>query len=361
MEITQTDTAASSPAPPPTFEIPSDPAANAEWRKSGEIPAATKTPKAASTPAKETASAEPSIDDAAETAAASATAVKAGEKAKQQSAAANRLNELLADLKKAGLSPEELKSFKREAQQADITPPATSEKTVNVAAVAPVKPKRPDFDTWEKYEEARDSYVEEFAKFTANQAVLTDRQQRAAEAQQLTLKQKVTEATARYGDQTEATIGAAVSSIIGDKTISPAVRQMLDESPVVVDVMYVLGSKPEELASFVALAKSNPGAAIRKIVVLEQLVEQELAKGTKASTEVAAAAADTGERDAQGKFVSQTAPAKEKTKTAPPPPEELNTRRSAPTDPIEAAVKNNDFANFKAEEDRRDLARRRGA
>jgi hypothetical protein len=355
MENTQTEVAASSPAP---FEVPTDAAANLEWRKTGEIPAAAKeakTPKEASTPSEEDASAA----NTARTAPESAPGPKQ-ERAKQPTAA-DRLNEVLADLKRAGLSPAELKTYKRQAEAATEAPAkAAPEKTVNPQE--PQEPKEPvqaDYDDWEKFDVDHKKYVKEYAQYVAKLAVQEDRQARAAEAQQQTLAQKVTEAKARYGDQTEETIGEATRAILNKETGVPLLLEhFINQSKVLVDVMYVLGSKDGEVAAFIELARSDPGAAIRKFTLMEQLVEQELAKGGKT------AAADEGtaaaERDASGKFVSQDPPAKKKP-AAPPPPEELNTRGSAPPDPVDAAVRNNDFAAFKAAEDRADIARRKGA
>lgn len=371
MQNQQTDTAASSAAPQQTFEIPSDPQANLEWRKTGELPAAAAKgakPKEASTPSEENASAAPSKDGSAETAPASATGSQQ-EKAKpeRRSAAAIRLDELLADLKAAGYKPEELKTLKREAAAPAKAAPET---TANPQGLEPpVKPKDSDlnedgskkYDTWEKLEAARDEYFDKLADFRARQAVAEDRRLRAEEASQQTLNAKVADAEARYGAETKATIGEAVRGIISDAGVAPVVKAMLNESPVLVDMMFVLGSKPDELAAFIDLAKTNPGAAIRKVALLEQFVEQELAKGTAAAkgSEAAADGAETTERAQNGQFQKQT-PANKKP-AAPPPAEELNTRGSAPPDPKEAAIRNNDFRAFKEIEDREDLAKRRGA
>jgi hypothetical protein len=182
--------------------------------------------------------------------------------------------------------------------------------------------------------------------------VLEDRQARAAEQSQREMAGKLAEAKQRYGADAESAIREAANGVFNGEGVAPIVKGLLNDSKVLVDVMYVLGSKPEELQSFIELSKSNPGEAIRKVVVLEQLVEQELSKGKgKPDSE------ETPERGEDGKFK----PATPKKVTAPPPPDELNTRGSAAPDPIEAAVKNDNFAAFKAEEDRRDLARRRGA
>ncbi|MES2067605.1 MAG: hypothetical protein V4522_13200 [Pseudomonadota bacterium] len=359
------EVAASSPAPQ-SFEPPTDPAQNLEWRKTGALPAEKKevTPKEDSTPSEEDASADGSHEPAARTAPESAPGTKQ-ERAKEPTAA-DRLKELFADLKRAGLSPAELKTFRREAQTAkpDAAPASTTESTAKPQGLtAPVKPKQADFESWEKFDEARDKYTEDFATYQAKLAVQEDRQARAAEAQSQAMTQKVTEAKARYGDETEATIQKATSAIVNDTAIPLIIPSLMAESAVLVDVMYVLGSKPEELASFVALAKSNPGAAIRKFALLEQLVEQELKTGGKAAA-AETAATTSAERDATGKFVSQDPPAKKKP-AAPPPPEELSTRGSAPPDPIEAAFRSSESSGdaraFIDAETRREIARRKGA
>jgi hypothetical protein len=371
MDTQLTDTAASSTAAQ-TFEIPSDPKANLEWRTTGKLPgnapAGDGKPKEDSTPSNKNAS----DDNSSETAAASATAPKQ-EKTKQPTAA-DRLNEVLADLKKAGLTPAELKSFKREAQAAapttETTPAkAAPEKTANPQGLEkPVKPTMkdtkadgtPKFAAWEDFDAAKDEYHDAMAEYRAKVAVLEDRQARAAEAQQQTLAQKVSEAKARYGDQTEATIGNATREILGAEGIHLAVKDLIGGSPILVDVMYALGSDPADLASFIDLAKSDPAAAIRKFVLLEHLTAEELKGAGKGAAAEKGAGAEATERGDDGKFVSKTAPAKQRPAT-PPPPEELNTRGSAPPDPSDAAVRNNDFRAFKDAEDRKDLARRRGA
>ncbi len=367
METLATETTASSAAPE-TFEIPQDPQANLEWRKTGELPAASA--KAAKPKEDSTTSKPASPDKTGETAAASATAPQQ-EKAKRENSAASRLDEILADLKTAGLSPLELKTYKRQATAAAADTPAKAapETTVNLhGLVEPVMPLQSDLnaDGTEKYptypqlKAAEDKYFKDYVDFKMKLAVAEDRQLRAQEKQQEALLVKVADAKTRYGDQTEATLREATASIFSDQAISPVVKLMLNESAVLVDVMYVLGSKPEDLASFIDLAKTDPGKAIRKVAFLEQQVEQELSHGSAAAGSAKGEASQSAGRDESGKFVSQNTPAKTKP-AAPPPAEELSTRGSAAPDPKDAALRNNDFAAFKAIEDREDLAKRRGA
>ncbi len=321
---------------------------------------------AASTPAKPASAAKP-----AETAAASATAPAGTSKAKSE--AAIRLDELLADLKNAGLSPTELKTFKREAATAAAAEPAKAAPETTVQPQAPeklVKPTMADrkadgtlkYGSWEEVQEARDEYFVKLGKQQAAEAVAADRQARAAEAQQNELKTKVAEAKVRYGEEATAAINTATQAL-NVKDMNPVIRAMCDDSRVLVDVMYVLGSKPADLAEFVELTKSNPGLAVRKFALIEHLVAEELAKGGTAAADKGAAAPG---RDETGKFVAEAhTPAKPK-RAAPAPPDELNTRGAAPVDAEDAAFREAESSGnartFIDDENRRELAaRRRGA
>jgi len=106
----------------------------AEWRQTGKLPEAKPTqPKGESAPPKES-SAE-GEEPKGKSAPASETGNKDQEKQKPpRDNAATRLNELLDDLRKAGLTPAELKTFKREVKEAEKAveqPKAAPEKTEN--------------------------------------------------------------------------------------------------------------------------------------------------------------------------------------------------------------------------------------
>lgn len=118
----------------PVIEVPRDGAAYAEWRQTGKLPEAKPTqPKGESAPPKES-SAE-GEEPKGKSAPASETGNKDQEKQKPpRDNAATRLNELLDDLRKAGLTPAELKTFKREVKEAEKAveqPKAAPEKTEN--------------------------------------------------------------------------------------------------------------------------------------------------------------------------------------------------------------------------------------
>lgn len=341
---TQTPVAESSPA----FQIPTERAAYDKWRATGEIP---ESQPAESTPAKET-SAEGEQPEGK-----GAPASEAGKQKQEpkRSTAETRLNELLADLKTAGLSPAELKTYRREAPQQQKTEqpakaaPEQTEKPVSKLE-APTKPDPKDFEgkSWQEYEAAKDKYNEEMAEYKANarlEKYVSDQKQEAAAKE---LQAKVDDATKRYGKDATTTINETATAIFTDAKVPEQVKSLLSDSPVLVDLLYVLGSKPEDLSDFLGSARSSAGAAIRKIVLVERLVMDELAKGSS-GTEA------TG-RGEDGKF---KAPEK-KTTEAPPPPKEVGGRGGSPPDEVEDAVKRNDFTAFHEAENRRELARRKG-
>ena len=134
-------------------------------------------------------------------------------------------------------------------------------------------------------------------------AVEKDRTQQRQEAAQKEMQTRLDAAKSRYGEGSDATIVEAAKAIFQDQQIPGAIREVLNESDVLIDVLYTLGKDAEGLAEFVELAKSKPGAAMRKAVLVEKLVSEELGKG-------GSSAGETPERGADGKFVSQKPPEK---------------------------------------------------
>lgn len=345
MSTTLTQPAVSSPATTAPMEVPKGDSAYAKWRMTGELPE----PQAESAPAPETHPAEGEKPEAK-----IAPVSEAGNKQEpRRSNADTRLNDILDDLREAGLTPKALKTFKNDYQRSQTEPtnkpaPEQTAKPV-IDPKAPVKPKQEDFEgkPWAEYDAARDKYFEELADYKATKAIEGDRQRRAAETQQRDLQEKVTAAEKRYGETAKTTIDSTAKTIFNDAALSPLVKGMVNDSPVLVDLLYALGSKGDDLADFVSSAKSNPTSAVRKLVLIEKLVIEELAKGgMKAETD----------RTEDGKF---KAPEK-KTTTAPPPPTEVSGQRGAPPDEVEAAVKTNDFRTFRTAQNRSDLQRLKG-
>jgi hypothetical protein len=342
----------------PAIEVPRDGAAYAKWRQTGELPEAKPAqPKGESAPPKESSAEGQQPKE--KSAPVSETGKQDQERQKPpRDNAATRLNEILEDLRKANLTPAELKTFKREAQKAAEQveqPKAAPEKTENPTELkAPTKPKQEDFKTYEEFEAAKDKYFEDMADYKAAKKFQEFQVEQARNSAYQRVQQKLNEAATKYADDPAAveTIQATSRALVSDQQIPLAVKAIIDQSDVWPDIVYTLGSKPEELQAFIKLAKENPGAAIRKAVLIEHLVTQELSKGSKSPK------ADDTPRDESGKF--QKTPEKEES-DAPRPPREVSGRGATPPDEVNSAVKNNDFRKFRDSQNAKDmsLSRRR--
>lgn len=362
--VEQDASAAPSPAQPepqqqqPEPAIPDsrkDPAAYQHWRQTGEIKQAKEskpTKDAEPAPAKQSPA---DAEQAEGKSAASEAEHKTQEKPKpQRSEAATRLEELLADIKRAGLTPAELKTFKREAaaqaKQSETTaqPPAQQPEPLK-------KPKLADFQSWEEFEAARDKYDEQRTTQAIQRAIQEDRAQQAQRAAAEQAAAKLAEAKQRYGAEAEPAILATNQRIFNDQSIHPAVKGLINDSPVIADLLYVMGSKPEDFDEFVKLAQTNPGQAIRKVVLLESLVTDELKKQQTATATNGNANGQA--RDESGQFVKAAPPAKP-VKEAPPPATEVSGKSSPPKDALEAAFDRDDFRAFRNEANRQDRARK---
>lgn len=364
-------TAASSPAKEPTvISIPRDAEGYGEWRQTGKLPESKPAvpPKKTSKPADSATATSSDAGDGEGTGAASDAAEGKQGGTPKPTKTDRRLNELLADIKKAGFTPEELKTFKRaEAAAAAATPTATAADNAPSGPKAPVKPKLDDFTSMEKYEEAIDKWHEDVADYRADLKIAERDRKNAIAKSAAETNAKLAEAVKRYGGDSKETIEGTAKAIYTDKQIQPLVKALLSESPVLADLMYVLGSKPEQLDEFVEMARTAPGDAVRRLVLLEKLTKEELAKAAKPAAETTSDKGDEGEdkgtpagRDANGKFVSGTPPPAKKLSQAPPPATELSGTRGAPEDPVDKAGKTQDFRAYQAAANARDLARKQG-
>jgi hypothetical protein len=172
--------------------------------------------------------------------------------------AATRLTELLDDLKRAGLTPAELKTYKREAQKAAEQveqPKAAPEKTENPTELKPpTKPKAEDFKTYEEFEAAKDKYFEDMADYKAAKKFQEFQVEQARNSAYQKVQQKLSEAATKYADDPSAvqTIQETSRTLVSDQQIPLAVKAIIDQSDVWPDIVYTLGSKLEELRVAVA-------------------------------------------------------------------------------------------------------------
>lgn len=344
--------------------VPTDPEAYARWRQTGELSAPGK-PKEDSTPSHDpSAAAEEAARNTAPASEAGPSKQEPPRAAKPRSDAASRLTELLEDLKNAGLTPAELKTFRKSAA---VEPPAAETKSARPATEqtaepkAPAKPQIGDFDDYAKYEKALEDWHEAMADYRVEKKLREYEAQRAQEASQRETQQKLDQAKQRYGVEAETTIRSAAKEILNDPAIVPPIKALISDSPVIADLMYVLGTgtKGDTLEDFVALSKSDPGAAIRKLVLLEHLVSQELTHQPVKAAEKPAAVSEPA-RGEDGKFVASGKPPAKPVTQAPPPPKEAGGAAAAPPDEVESAAKTGDFRTFRSAANRRDLAQRQG-
>lgn len=335
--------AAPSPAPHSQETLNSlSPEQRTEWRKTGTLPS-----KEAPATSKEDSAAKP-----AETAPVSETGPQ--EKPKRDNAE-TRLKEILADLKTAGFTPAELKTFKREAKQAE-TKAESSPAPVKVEAPkneAPVKPKWEDFkeldDGWVKYEAAKDKWVEDFTEYKRKEAIADFQKQTQEEYQRQKLSQELSQGRTKYQNYDQIT--TPVIQALQADGMSKEITEVIGRSPVFVDLLYVIGENEAGRDEFLALAKSDPWAAVRKAVIMEQLITEELAKSRDGKK------AEDTPRDDKGKFLSSTP--EKKVTSAPKPPSEVGGTAAAPGDVVEEAVKKSDFSKYRMEMNRREIAARK--
>jgi hypothetical protein len=240
-----------------------------------------------------------------------------------------RIGELTARTKQLERELEEArkpKETKAESSPAPEKPEYTRPK--------PTMEKGPDGKPYATYED----YIEDVADWKAEQRIAAlQRDQQVAQVRQ-TVSQKLEEARTRYADY-DAVATPVVQELL-KPGISKEVFAVMNDSPVLADLLYTIGGSETTKADFLAAAKANPSKALRVALLIEQEIVAELNK-------------DKVDRDETGKFTP-------KPKTAPEPPIEIGNRGASTLDESERAFKAGDFRAFKAAEDAKALRRRRG-
>jgi len=316
------------------------------WRETGELPtlqdsAPAKKEKVAaadSAPQKDEKKTAPNASDSAT----DNDTQKPHRKTKEDTE--RRFQELLDRVKRAEERAEALERKSQPEKREQASQPAPEAKAPNLKTFLEQFFAKAE-NKGKNYEDGVEAWAEARDKDRGKQVEAQVRQQIAAEQAQRELNSKVEDAKQRYPDW-EQRIQPAVKAITEDQSIPMAVKALINDSPVFVDLLYVLG-EADTLKDLISTAKANPTAALRRIALTEQLVEAELAKqkgSDKApdkSSENAAASDDgeksTPERDGSGKFVS--AKASEPISRAPKPPAELGGGGTPPADAVAAALK----------------------
>lgn len=318
--------------PSTALEVPTDPAARAEWRKTGILhpdPPKTEAPASSPKPESEAKPAE------------SASAPEAGTQAEQEQERPRPKGKLSAEQRIQQLEAT-IEKIKAQAGRGDpqrtIYQAAPSTATPQPAAlVEPKEPNPNDYKDWDSWDKANRQWQKDYSayasKTAAQQAVADYQRNQAIQAQQRELTTQLDAGRQRYPDL-DTVITPVSTAIMNDQQIPTAVKLLINESPVLVDLLYVMGSDAGELENFISLARTNPAAALRKVVTLEQLVSEELS-GKKSS--------------------APSSPAPKKITSAPGPTHEVSAIGTAPPDEIGSAVQSDNFQAYRRLANQRDL------
>lgn len=198
-----------------------------------------------------------------------------------------------------------------------------------------------DKDGKPKYGSYED-FVEDLADWKAEQRIAAaQREQKAAQELQ-TLSGKLEEARKRY-ENYDSVAKPVLTELFKPNAAPQQVLNKLGRSPVMADILYVIGGTEASKNDFLAACKDNPDKALDMVYLLEQEVVAELKK-------------DKAKPAAEEK--KEEAPASPKPR-APKPPSEVGGRGAVSEDALISAAKANDFRSFEQEQTRRALASRR--
>jgi hypothetical protein len=328
----------------------------AEWTRTGAIPKApARQDSAPASDKKNAAAPDPAPDKKPAVTASESATEKDSQKPhlKTKEDTAKRIEELLSETKSLR---ERLEVAERRTQQ----PEKRDDK--QGSQPAPKAEEYQPLDEKKFFAENPKATYEDFiraaakheAKWEARQEIAAERQRIAQETAAKEMIAKLEEAKTRYPDVQEKVVGAT-GTVFNDPQIPFAVKALLNESDVLIDLMYVLGAKAEDLSSFVQLAKTNPGGALRKIALTESLVKEQLKTGKAGKT------SDTPARGEDGKFkpdAEKKEASAEPKPRAPKPAAEVGGRGAAGEDPAISAAREGNFSAFEAEQNRRARAAR---
>lgn len=212
---------------------------------------------------------------------------------------------------------------------------------------------RPKYSSYE-------DYVEDLADWKAEQRFAAHQREQQAQAQRQQLKSQLEEARERYPNY-----DAVAAPLIGEllkPEIPQEVFRLINDSPVLADLIYVIGGSDESRTNFLNAARSNPTKAQRVAIMIEQDIQAKLAKGSDAGTE----------RNERGRFAAvpkgdgEPIPAKRGPEDTPAPPIEIGHRGGGTMDEAERALKaiergdENAVRAWLRAENAKDLRRRRG-
>jgi hypothetical protein len=297
-------------------------------------------PKEAEAAAADT-SKETKTDDAADSAA------KKTQENRRKPDAEARIRELTSKLKERDRELEEArkpKETKADSSTARQTEQDSSKKPAQQQATRP-KPTMDDLGAdgkpkYKSYEEFSEALVD----YKVAERIANERQEQQAAQQRTALDNQLKEARTRYTDFDSVTKPLVHELLQPD--VPREVFAVINESPVLADLLYTLGGTEATKADFLDACRNNPGKALRVALLMEQEIAKELGKGK-------AGAKKEGEASAESTSATTAKP------RAPKPPTEVGGRGAPGEDALISAAKANDFRQFEAEQTRRALASRR--
>jgi len=335
----------------------------AEWRMNGTLPPKKETPKLEDAEAAAAGTSKETVSDPEEGEIAPETeSGKPTHESRRKPGAEARIGELTAETKR-------LKAELEEARRPKETQAASSP----AKSAEPARPQ--NYQDWRKGfkpTEWTNQYATEHpdAAWEDVQAAMADHmadmrdQFRTFEtqvaAQRQTLGQKLEEARSRYENYDE--IASPVIQDLLKPDIPREVMAVLNDSPVLADLLYTIGGTEASKTDFLEACRKNPSKALRVALLMEQEITAELAKGGTA----------TG-RDESGKFtakpekVVEAAPVKKGPESTPAPPLEIGSRGVGAVDDESrtlSAIERGDanaYRAWKRAEDAKEIRRRHGA
>jgi hypothetical protein len=332
-----------------TLELPvSGSAEYAEWRVTGNLPEKPKPAETAPAETPKTATTEP---QQAKPAPGTEPGINRQE-SRRKPGAEHRIGELTAEIKQ--LRQQLTEAGKPQPTKAEPSPakPATYQewrKTFKPTEWTNQYIAQNKDATWEDAQAAlADHMADRREEFRASEQQIAQQRQAVGE--------KLSEARKRYQDYD--TVAAPLVKEMLQPDIPREIFGVLNDSPVLADLLYVIGGDEASKNDFLDACRSNPSKALRVALLMEQDIVKELEKGK-----------ENGARNDKGQFTqteTTTTPAKKGPEAAPAPPIEINHRGGGEMDESARALaqieRGNDaaFREWKRAEDRKTLARRRG-
>jgi hypothetical protein len=266
---------------------------------------------------------------------------KPTQESRRKPGAEARIAELTAEAKRLKAELEEARKPKETKRAESSTAKPAETKPATEPATRP-KPTLKDVgdDGKPKYASYED-FQEDLTDWKVEQKLAAREREQQVSQQQQALGKQLEEARGRYTD-----FDSVTKPLISDllkPDIPREVFAVINDSPVLADLLYTIGGTEASKADFLDACRTNPGKALRVALLMEQEIAKELGKGKAAPTK------KEGE--------SEATPAAPKPR-APKPPTEVGGRGAPGEDALISAAKTNDFRAFEAEQTRRALARK---